>query len=273
MNQPVPNLSFLTRILIAKSILDVLLLGTLSLVYYYSAFNPHIRGSLDEAGPEWIRGWVLDLSNRDEHVEVQLYIDGRFIESRVSDFPHPQMVSLGLARDEKHGFLFFTPPLDVGQHEARVYAVHASRDGERRTLQQIGKPLTFQTEAAPAEPYFKGWIDTVTARVISGWVVNVAKPMERVEVQLYIDDHFVEARSTDQPRPDLKQEGLSGNDTVGFLFLTPKLVFGPHVVRVYAVRHDEQGRPALRMIGRPMKLTVVPSESDTPGEVNGRKED
>ena len=269
MNQSNPKLATLTRILIAKSILDVLLLGSLSLGYYYSAFSPYIRGSLDEAGPEWIRGWVLDLSNRDEHVEVQLYIDGRFVESRVSDFPHPQMVSLGLARDEKHGFLFFTPPLDVGRHEARVYAVHASRDGERRTLQQVGKPLTFQTEAAPAEPYFKGWTETVTPRMISGWVVNNATPTERVEVQLYIDDHFVEARTNDQPRPDLKQEGL-GNEKVGFLFLTPKLVNGPHVAKIFAMRHDEKGRPALRMIGRPMRFTVVP-QLDTQGEVNGRK--
>ena len=257
MNHVRPNLPYLIGILIAKSILDVLVLGAFSLGYYYSAFSPYVRGSLDEAGPGWIRGWVLDLSNRDAQVEVQLYVDGRFIDSRVSDFPHPQIVSLGLARDEKHGFLFFTPPLDPGQHEARVYAVHASSDGERRTLQQVGKPLMFQIEAAPAEPYFKGWTESATPLAISGWVVNNAALTEPVEVQLYIDDHFVERRTTDQRRLDLKQVGLV-NDKVGFLFLTPKLTNGAHVARVYAVRHDDQGRPDLRMIGRPMPFAVTP---------------
>lgn len=272
MKQSSPNLPFLTRTLIAKSILDVLLLGALSLVFYYSAFSPFIRGSLDDAGPEWIRGWVLDLSNRDEQVAVQLFIDGRFIESRISDFPHPQIVAMGLAKDDKHGFLFFTPPLDVGRHEARVYAVQASKDGERRTLQQVGTPLTFQTEAAPAEPFFKGWIEVATPRAISGWVANNTAPMERVEVQLYIDDHFVESRVADLPRPDLKQEGLV-NDRVGFLFLAPRLTNGTHIARVYAVRRDEQGRPNLRMISRPVRITMAPGAPDPPGEVNGRKQD
>jgi hypothetical protein len=272
MKQSSSNLPLLTRLLIAKSVLDVVLLGALSLGYYYSAFSPHIRGSLDEAGPEWIRGWVLDLSNRDKQVEVQLYIDDRFIESRMSDFPHPQIVAMGLARDEKHGFLFFTPPLEVGRHEARVYAVHASSDGERRTLQQVGQPLSFQTEAAPAEPYFKGGIESAGPRAISGWVVNNTKPTEPVEVQLYIDDHFVESRMADQPRPDLKPE-ITGNDHIGMLFFTPKLTNGTHVAQVYAVRRDEQGRPNLRMIGRPVIISVTPGAPGPEGEVNGRKQD
>jgi hypothetical protein len=271
MKQSGPNLSFLTRLLIAKSILDVLLLGGLSLGYYYSAFSPHLRGALEEAGPEWIRGWVLDLSNRDRQVEVQLYIDDRFIESRLSDFPHPEIVSLGLARDDKHGFLFFTPPLDVGRHEARVYAVHASSDGERRTLQQVGKPLSFQTEPAPAEPYFKGWIESAGPRTIRGWVVSNTESTQPVEVQLYIDDHFVESRMADLPRPDLKQK-LPVTDRPGFLFLTPRLTNGTHIARVYAVRSDGQGRPNLRMIGRPVRISVTPGAPGPEDEVNGREQ-
>jgi hypothetical protein len=258
MNESSSNLPFLTRTLIVKSILDVVLLGALSLGYYYTAFDPYIRGSLDEAGQEWIRGWVLDLSNRDQHVEVQLFIDGRFIDSRQSDFPHPQLVALGLARDEKHGFLFFTPPLEAGLHEARVYAVHAASDGERRTLQQVGKPLTFVTDALPAEPYFKGWTESATPQVIRGWVVNAAAPLEPVEVQLYIDNHFIEARKADYPRTDLKQVGFLENEKIGFMFFPPKLVIGTHEARVYAVRHDEQGRSSLRLIGRQMNFTVGP---------------
>ena len=71
-----PKLAFLTRVLIAKSVIDILLIGVISVVFYYSAFSPSLRGSLDEAGPEWITGWVLDFSKADARVEVQLYIDG-----------------------------------------------------------------------------------------------------------------------------------------------------------------------------------------------------
>jgi hypothetical protein len=251
------NLPFLIRILIAKSILDVLVLGAFSLAFYYSAFNPHIRGSLDEAGPEWIRGWVLDLSKRDSRPEVQLYIDGRFAESRVADFPHPNLVAMGLAPDEKHGFFFYTPPLEPGPHEARVYAAHKSGDGERRTLQQLGTALNFVIEAALAEPYFKGWVDVATPLAVRGWVVNKAAPTQPVEVQLYIDNRFVETRLADYPRPDLKPGGLFENDRVGFIFLTPKLLSGTHEARVYAVRKsDADGSRSLRLIGRPLVFTV-----------------
>ena len=256
-----PKLAFLTHVLIAKSVIDVLLIGVISFVFYYSAFSPSLRGWLDEAGPEWITGWVLDLSNTDARVEVQLYIDGRFQESRVADFPYPNLVSLGMAPDDKHGFFFYTPPLEIGAHEARVYAVHESGRGERRTLQQLGGPLTFQTSAAPAEPYFKGWVDAADQLSIRGWVVDNASPGTPVEVQLYIDNRFVEARTADYPRPDLK-ESFQGNEKVGFIFLAPKLLPGTHEVRVYAVKHREnETSPSLRLIGRPLVLGLPASDS------------
>ena len=255
-----PKLAFLTHVLIAKSVIDVLLIGVISVVSYYSAFSPSLRGSLDEAGPEWIRGWVLDLSNTDSRIEVQLYIDGRFQESKLADFPHPNLVTLGMSPDDKHGFFFYTPPLEVGAHEARVYGVHESGRGERRTLQQLGKPLTFQISAAPAEPYFKGWVEAADQLSIRGWVVDNVSPGTPVEVQLYIDNRFIEARTADYPRPDLKGS-FQGNEKVGFIFLAPKLLPGTHEVRVYAVKHREnETSPSLRLIGRPLALGLPAPE-------------
>jgi hypothetical protein len=256
MKQARANLPLLIRILIAKSILDVLVVAAFALGFYYSAFNPSLRGSLDEAGPGWIRGWVLDFSKRDTRPEVQLYIDGRFAESRVADFPHPNLVTMGLAPDDRHGFFFYTPPLDPGVHEARAYVVYKSGGGERRTLQQLGHSLNFVIEAAPAEPYFKGWLDSATAMAIRGWVVNKASPTQPVEVQLYVDNRFVETRLADTSRPDLKPGGLE-SDRVGFTFLTPTLLSGTHEARVYAVRKsDTDGSRSLRLIGRPIIFTV-----------------
>jgi hypothetical protein len=50
------------------------------------------------------------------------------------------------AGDEWHGFVFPTPKLSSGEHEARVYAVHSNGAGSRRTLQLIGKPFRFRVE-------------------------------------------------------------------------------------------------------------------------------
>lgn len=256
LNEVKPKTRFLTRVLIAKSVLDVLVLGTISLSFYYSAFNPNVRGSLDEAGPEFIRGWVLDLSKRDRRLEVQLYVDGRFVESRVADFPSPQLVVLGFAPDERHGFFFYTPPLDAGAHQARVYAVHESAAGERRTLQQLGKAISFETSTNSAEPFFKGWVDIATPVTVRGWVVDKAAPRQSVEVQLYIDGRFIESRVADYERPDLKSGGLLENDRVGFIFLTPTLLPGEHEVRVYAVSRSGEAGRSLRLIGRPLKFTM-----------------
>jgi hypothetical protein len=254
-----PKLILLSRCLIIKSIIDVLLVGGFAIGLYYSAFNPSLRGGLDEAGPQWVNGWVINQSAPDTHVEVQLYIDGRLEESRLADFPYPNLMKMGLTKDERHGFFFYTPPLDQGEHEARVYAVHESASGERRTLQLLGRPLRFTVDAAPAEPYFRGWLDTASAQTVTGWVVNRDQPDKKVEVHLYIDGHFVESRSADYPRPDLKAGRLFDDERHGFFFYVPAQLPGEHEARIYAPIADSNGQGrTLRLIGRPVKFKVEP---------------
>lgn len=254
-----PNLSFIARLLIAKSVLDVLVLGIVSLSFYYSAFSPSLRGSLEEAGPEWIKGWAVDLSNKNKRLEVHLYVNGKFVESRTADFANPAIATANIAVDPNHGFLFYTPPLDPGSHEARVYAVHESGEGQRRTLQQLGEALTFVTSAVPAEPFFKGWVDEATPLLVRGWVANKTSSSP-VQVRLYLDNRFIEVQSANRPRPDLKTAGLTEYENAGFLFLMPSLVAGVHEARVYAEKENEGERPnSLRLIGRPLVFTVPSS--------------
>ena len=271
-----PGLSRLVICLIIKSVLDALIIGGFALAFYYSAFNPSLHGGLGEAGAEWIEGWVVDFANPECKVEVQLYIDGKFAESRTADFPHPNLVTLGLTKDERHGFLLYTPPLDPGRHEARVYAAYESKDGERRTLNLIGKPLFFQVDDYPAEPYFRGWLDSANTADISGWAIGKERPNEVVEVRLYIDGHFVETRKAEYSRPDLISAGLAADEKHGFHFFTPLLVPGEHEARVYAVRTEggTQDDRSLRIIGRPIRFIISPTlpVSGAKEEVNpGRK--
>lgn len=144
---PAPQRTRLTNLLIAKSFLEILLVLGLAIGFYLNAFSPYFRGTLDEANAGRVAGWALDESDLSARVEVQLYLNGRFIASRIADQPRPDLVSAGVARDERYGFVFELPPLPPGEYEARVYAAHASGAGARRTLQLIGRPRRFQVAA------------------------------------------------------------------------------------------------------------------------------
>jgi hypothetical protein len=134
----------LADLIIAKAFLELLLLAALAVGFYYVAFPPSFQGSLDLADERNVRGWVVDRSRPGEKVEVQLFIDGRFVASGFADEPRPDVRARGFAPDERHGFVFNLEPPRRGVYEARVYAVHASGEGTRRTLQIIGAPLRFE---------------------------------------------------------------------------------------------------------------------------------
>ena len=141
----------LAQYLIAKSFIEALLVGALAVGFYLTAFNPYFRGTVDEANSQHVYGWVVNQRAPWMRAEVQLYIDGRFAASRVADLSRPDVKAAGRALDEWHGFEFKMPPLDPGEHEVRVYVVHESGEGERRTLQLIDKPVRFHKEASTAE--------------------------------------------------------------------------------------------------------------------------
>jgi hypothetical protein len=138
----------LTNFLIGKSIIEALFVGVLAIVFYLTAFTPFFRGTLDLADAQKVAGWVVNQAAPRVHVEVQLYIDGRFAGSGTANLSRPDVKAAGRAEDENHGFVFNTPPLSAGQHEARVYAVHMSGEGQRRTLQLVGQPLVFSVAAS-----------------------------------------------------------------------------------------------------------------------------
>ena len=136
----------LTRLLLAKLTLDLLFVAALAVYTHAVAFRPFYSGSLDFADAKSVRGWVVDRSEPSVAVEVQLYIDGNFAAAGVANEPRPDVSEKGFAEDERHGFVFNLGSVSAGEHAARVYAVHASRAGARRTLQQIGGTLRFMVK-------------------------------------------------------------------------------------------------------------------------------
>lgn len=139
----------LTQLLIAKSVIEALFVAVVAVGFYYTAFSPHFRGWSDVADAQRVAGWAVNEAAPNEPVEVQVYIDGRFTGDALANHWRPDVFAAGRSQTELCGFQFETPPLAAGEHEARVYAVHGSDGGARRTLQQIGVPLRFRI--APEE--------------------------------------------------------------------------------------------------------------------------
>ena len=138
----IPARRSLTQLLIAKSIAETLLVGTIAVVFYFTLFPPHFRGWGEVTSHE-IAGWAVNEAAPWERVEVQLFIDGNFISSGVANLSRPDVMAAGWSADEWHGYSFVPPPLAPGEHTAQVYAMNAERGGQRRTLQQLGDPIRF----------------------------------------------------------------------------------------------------------------------------------
>lgn len=137
--------SHLVNLLIAKSVLDTILVGTIALVVYLNAFPPTFHGWGEAVTtPQSIAGWVVNDSDPWRRVEVQLFIDGKLVDTQVAHLSRPDVVAAGWARDEWHGYSFPLTGLSPGTHEARVYALHSSGKGARYSLQLLGDPIKFE---------------------------------------------------------------------------------------------------------------------------------
>ena len=138
----------LVNLLIAKSILETILVGTIAVVVYLNAFPPTFHGWGEAVpGSKSVSGWVVSDADPWRRVEVQLFIDGKLIGTQVAHLSRPDVVAAGWSKDEWHGYSFEVIGLPAGPHEARVYALHSSGAGTRFTLQMLGDPIRFEVSA------------------------------------------------------------------------------------------------------------------------------
>ncbi|MEP6718541.1 MAG: hypothetical protein ABJB21_05325 [bacterium] len=136
----------LVHVLVGKSIAEALLVGALAVFAYLSVLPPHFHGwgELTEGG---IAGWAVNNARPWERVGVQFFLDGTFSAIGVANETRPDVVSAGWAKDEWHGYFFPLRSLNVGDHEARVYALHDVGDGKRKTLQLLGESIRFNVDS------------------------------------------------------------------------------------------------------------------------------
>ena len=132
----------LVHVLIGKSVIESLLIGALAVFAFIVVFPPHFHG-WGEVTDQAIAGWAVNDAQPYQRVPVQLFVNGRFVAATVADQSRPDVAATGWARDAWHGYVFTLPLLPHGWHEARIYAVHDSGSGKRKSLQLLGQPLTF----------------------------------------------------------------------------------------------------------------------------------
>src|SRR5215510_250673 len=119
----------LIHLLISKSMAEALLITAVAVGFYFATTNPNVRGVLDNADAAWVTGWVVDEANPWSRIEVQVFIDDKFVGDAIASAYRPDVHDAKRAQDDWHGFAVRTPGLAAGEHEARAYAVHSNGRG------------------------------------------------------------------------------------------------------------------------------------------------
>lgn len=130
----------LLRAVLAKSFLEVALVCVVATLAAFSSFSPILRGAIDVADRNRIAGWAHDPFAPGEAIEVQLFIDGKFVAAKQAGERRDDLVETGAASKPNHGFTFTLESFNLGSgsHTAQVYAL---RDGvgANRTLTPLAK--------------------------------------------------------------------------------------------------------------------------------------
>lgn len=130
----------LAHVLIGKSIAETLIVGALAVITFITVLPPYFHG-WGEATNTGISGWAVNNASPWERVEVQLFVDGQFVSAGIANQSRPDVSAAGWAKDPWHGYTFSLKSLPIGGHTARVYAVHDSGSGARKSLQLLGDPI------------------------------------------------------------------------------------------------------------------------------------
>ena len=138
--------SRLSNALIGKSIAETLFVGVLAIFAYFTIVPPVFHG-WGEILDDSIVGWAVNDSDPWGRVEVYLYVDDQFVAKQVASQSRTDVKAAGWANDDWHGYKFILPPFPPGVHEARLYALHDSGKGTRKSLQMLGDPVGFTADS------------------------------------------------------------------------------------------------------------------------------
>lgn len=136
----------LLRAIIGKSFVEVALVCVVASLAAFTTFSPQLRGAIDVADQTRVAGWVNDPRLPETALEVQLFIDGKFIASRLADDRRDDLVSAGVTTSPNHGFSFDLESfkLPAGEHSAQVFAVRDAAGASKILLPVTAVSRKFQ---------------------------------------------------------------------------------------------------------------------------------
>jgi hypothetical protein len=143
-NSPVP--SRLLKAIVAKSLIEIILVCVVATLAAFSTYNPRLRGAVEVANQTRVAGWVLAPEAPEVVIEVQLFIDEKLLASKLAEEKRNDLVRFGVTSNPNHGFKFDLSRANLapGIHTAQVYALrHAS--SANKILSPIAKqPIVFE---------------------------------------------------------------------------------------------------------------------------------
>src|SRR5437879_13611958 len=110
--------SKLIHLLISKSMAEAVLVTAVAVAFYFATTNRHLRGVLDWADRHTVTGWVVDEAQPSTRVEVQLFIDEKFMAHTVAAEFRPDVHEARRAEDDWHAFVCWCPPLQMAENDA-----------------------------------------------------------------------------------------------------------------------------------------------------------
>lgn len=112
--------------------------------------------------------------------------------------------------------------------------------------------LAAYTHAVTYRTGFEGELEHADALGARGWVTDLEQPGAPVEVQLFLDGHFVASAFANEPAPDDARDDSRKRDRRAFVFQFEQPRDGEYEARVYAVRVGRGGaRRTLQQLGDP----------------------
>lgn len=143
---PRPDSSVPSRLLkavVAKSFIEVILVCAVATLAAFSTFSPRLRGAIDVADQTRVAGWAVAPDAPEAALEVQLFVDEKFVASKLAAEERSDLVSSGVTSSPNHGFSFDLTQINLapGRHTAQVYALRPAA-GATKILLPISRPPT-----------------------------------------------------------------------------------------------------------------------------------